>query len=50
MDLNEEEYIRMEDSREDHWRDVDYDGKYKNKFHALRREVYTRDNTELIKT
>ena len=20
--LNEEEYIRMEDSREDHWRDV----------------------------
>ena len=34
-DLNEEEYIRMEDSREEHWRDVAEDGEDKSKIHAL---------------
>ena len=35
-DLNAQEGIRMEDIREDHWRDVAEDGKYKSKIHALR--------------
>ena len=47
--LNEEEDIRMEDSREENWRDVDDYGKDKNNFHSLRLEVYTRDKEELIK-
>ena len=34
-DLNEEEDIRMEYSREDHWRYVDKDGEDKSNIHAL---------------
>ena len=48
-DLNEEEYIRMEDSREEHWMDVDEDGEYKSNIHALRWDLYTREKEDLIK-
>ena len=48
-DLNEEEDTRIEDSREEHWRDVyDYD-KDKSNIHALRWYVYTKQKEELIK-
>ena len=39
-DLIEEEYIRMEYSREEHCRDVADDGDDKNKIHVQRWEVY----------
>ena len=42
LDQNEKEYIRMEDSREQHWRDVAKDGEDKIKVHALRQDVYTK--------
>ena len=41
-ELNEEEDIRMEDSREEHCRDVDEDSEAKSKIHAMRWDVYTR--------
>ena len=41
--LNEEEDIRMEDSREEHWRDVAYDGEDKSKIYAMIWDVYTRE-------
>ena len=41
-DLIEEEYIRMEYSREDHWRDVADDGYDKKKIHVPRWEVHTK--------
>ena len=34
-DLNEEDDIRMEEIREDHWRDVSEYYDYKRKIHAL---------------
>ena len=37
--LNEEEDIIIEDSREDHWRDVADDGDDNNNINALRWEV-----------
>ena len=39
----------MEDSREEHWKDVDEDGEDNSKIHALRGDVYTIDKEELIK-
>ena len=36
LDLNEEEDISMEDSREEHWRCVAEDGENNNKINALR--------------
>ena len=39
-DLNKEEDIKIEDSREEHWRDSSEDGKYKRKINALRWDVY----------
>ena len=36
MDLDKEEYIRMEDSKVEHFRDVADDGKYKKKINSLR--------------
>ena len=48
-DLNEEEDIRMEDSREEHWRYFTEDGEDKNKINALRWDVYTRDKEEVRK-
>ena len=44
-DLNEEEDITMEDSREEHWRYVAEDGEHKKKIWFLRLEVYTKYNT-----
>ena len=48
-DLNDEEDIRMEDSRHEHWRDDAEGGDYKRKIHALRWNVYTREKEEFIK-
>ena len=39
----------MEDSREEHWRDIAEDGKDKKNIHALMWEVYKIDKQELIK-
>ena len=39
----------MEDSREEHWRDVAEYGEDKNNNHELRWDVYTRYEEELIK-
>ena len=36
MDLNEEEDIRMDGTRDDHWRGVADDGENKKNIHALR--------------
>ena len=38
-DLNEEEDIIMEDSREEHWRNIFEDRKNKSNIHALRWDV-----------
>ena len=43
-DLNEEGDIRMEDSREENWRDFSEDGEDKRKIHDLRLDFYIRDN------
>ena len=48
-DLNEEEDTRMEDSREEHWRDVADDGEDKGKIYSLMWDVYTRQKEESIK-
>ena len=42
-DLNEDEDIRMEVSRGEHWMDVADDGEDKSKSHALRWDLYTRE-------
>ena len=47
--LNEEENFIIEDSGQDHWRDVAEDGDNKQKIHTLRREVYIKEKEELIK-
>ena len=41
-DLNEEEDIRLDEIREEHWRDIAEEGGDKNKIHALRWEVYVK--------
>ena len=46
QDLNEEEGISMEDSREDHCRDVAEDGENKKKIRVLRWEVYSLQKIE----
>ena len=45
-DLNEEEDIRMEDSREDHWRNFDEYVEDKVNIHDLMWYFYTRDKDE----
>ena len=35
-DLNDEDYTRMEDSRDEHWRGVADDSEDKSDIHALR--------------
>ena len=42
LDLNEEGAIRMEDSREDHWKYFAQYGKDKSSINALRWYVYTK--------
>ena len=46
---NEEEETRLDEIREDHWRDIAEEGDDKNKIHALMWEVYVKENEELIK-
>ena len=48
-DLSEEEYIRMDEIRDDHWRDDSEEGCDKKNIHALRWEVYAKDNEDLMK-
>ena len=48
-DLNEEEDIRLDAIREEHWRDFSDEGDNKKKIHDLRQEVYVKDKEELIK-
>ena len=42
-DLNEDEDIRMEVNRGEHWMDVAEDGEDKSKIHALGWDFYTRE-------
>ena len=48
-DLNEKEDIRLDEIREEHWRDVAEEGDDKKKIHALRWELYIKEKGELIK-
>ena len=48
-DLNEEEDTRMDDTRDEHWRDIAKDGDDKKNIHALRWEVYVKEKEDLIK-
>ena len=47
-DLNKEEDIRLDEIREEHWRDVAEEGDDKKNILALRWEVYVKDKEELI--
>ena len=47
--LNEEEDIRLDEIREEHWRDVSEEGDYKKNIHDLRWEVYVKNKEEFIK-
>ena len=47
-DLNEEEYIRMDYSREQQWGDVAEDGDDMSKIHSQMWYVYTREKEYLI--
>ena len=49
LDLNEEEDIRLDAIREEHWRDVSEEGEDKKKIHDLRWEVYVKEKEELTK-
>ena len=48
-DLNEKEYIILDEIREDHSRDIAEEGDGKNKIHGLRWEAYFKYREELIK-
>ena len=48
-DLNEEEDIRLDAIREEHWRDFSDEGDNNNKIHVLRWQVYVKDKEGLIK-
>ena len=47
--LNEEEDIRMDKIRDEHWGDVAEEGDDKKNIHALRWDVYVKDKEDLIK-
>ena len=47
--LNEKEDIRLDEIREEHWRDVAKEGDDKKNIHALRWGVYVKDKEDLIK-
>ena len=49
MDLNEEEYIRMNAITEEHRKDVAEEGEDEKNIHSLRWEIYVKDKEELIK-
>ena len=42
-DLNEEENIRFDEIREEHWRDISEEGDDKKNIHALIWGVYVKD-------
>ena len=44
LDVNEEEDIRLDVIMEEHWRDVAEEGEDKKNIHALRWEVYVKEN------
>ena len=48
-DLNGEQDIKIKDIGEDHWSDVADYGENMSKIHALRQDIYTKENDELIK-
>ena len=48
LDLNEEEDIRMDASREEHWRDIAEEVHDKKNIYDLRWEVYIKEKEELI--
>ena len=48
-DLNEEQDIRMEDSREDHWRDFSEDGEDNSNICSLSWDVYKKKNQQIRK-
>ena len=48
-DLNEEEDIRLDDIREEHWSDVAEEGDNKKNICSLRWEIYVIEKEELIK-
>ena len=43
-DLNEEEYIRFEYSRDEHRSNISEDGDDKKNIHSLRWDIYKKDN------
>ena len=47
-DLNEKQDIRLDEIREQHWRDVAEEGDYKKKIHSLRWDFYVKQKEELI--
>ena len=47
-DLNEEEDIRLDVIKEEHWRDVAEEGDDKKNIYDLRWEVYVKEKEELI--
>ena len=48
LDLNEEEDIRMYDTKEEHWRDNAEDGGNNKKIHDLKWEFYAKEKEGLI--
>ena len=48
-DLNQEEDIRLDEIREEHWRYVAEEGDDNKKIHALRWDVYVKQKEDLIK-
>ena len=49
LELHEEDYIRLDENREEHWRYIAEEGDNKKKIHSLRREVYVKKKEDLIK-
>ena len=48
-DLNEDEDIKMDEIRDEHWRDVAEEGYDNKKVNVRRWEVYVKEKEELIK-
>ena len=48
-DLNDQEDIRLNEIREEHWSDVDEEGIDKKMIRCLRWEVYIKENEQLVK-
>ena len=48
-DLNEDEDIRLNEIRKDHWKDVAEEGDNKKNIHALMWDLYAKEKQKLIK-